>query len=173
MLLVCGTTRLSGGRKAKERRWGGIETIIHADDPKVTVFPNREFRRRKMAKGLIKSGKKTSGHQATLELLGYEVTKVDGGIEVEVSEFVDELDLTKDPKGVLKAVVQGKKALTYGTKLQVLVKKDDKDVVKEFSGIFACRQLSRMFEQDLSCLVMKDKAKVKAKKPAKLGSFLD
>jgi len=126
-----------------------------------------------MATGFIKSGKKTSGHQATLELLGYTVNKVDEGIEVEVSEFVDELDLTEDPKGVLKAVVQAKKALTYGTKLQVKVKRDDKEVVKEYSGIFACGQLSRLFDQDLSCLVMKDKAKAKAKKAAKLGSFLD
>ena len=92
--------------------------------------------------GSIKMGKNTKNHAAALRKMGYEVTEEGDELKVQVTGFVQHLDLSEN-QDALKEVIAKKQALTYSTKVLF---KDGKSLF----GVPACTRLGA-----LSCLVMK------------------
>ncbi|MBU3748685.1 MAG: hypothetical protein FGM36_15595 [Burkholderiaceae bacterium] len=103
--------------------------------------------------GVIKMGKHTSGHKASLEKAGYKVTEENGHLQVEVTGFVQNLDLSQG-KEALRDIVANRQALSYSTRVLF---SDGKSLF----GVPACTRLG-----ELSFLIMKpqkgEKVKVEA-----------
>lgn len=101
--------------------------------------------------GSIKLGKNTKAHRANLEKMGYKVSEEGDELKVEVTGFVQHLDLSEN-QDALKEVIAKKQALTYSTKVLF---KDGKSLF----GVPACTRLGA-----LSCLVMKPEKGAKKEK---------
>jgi len=100
--------------------------------------------------GLIKLGKNTAGHKARLEKAGYKVVQEGENLQVEISGFVQSLDLSQG-KEALREVVANKQALSYSTRVLF---SDGKSLF----GVPACTRLG-----ELSFLVMKPQRGEKVK----------
>jgi len=90
-------------------------------------------------KGTILIGRHTANHKAWLEGRGYKVTQEGNILTVEGTAFIDEIDLTEDPVGTLKAKVLATNSLmTYQTKAKV---KSADGTVKTLKSIPLCTVL--------------------------------
>ncbi len=108
-------------------------------------------------RGIIKVGKNTAGHQAFLEGKGYTCKREGDNLAVEVTGFVDNVDVSGGI-ATLQAMVAAKQAATYSTKFLFA---DGKVLF----GVPACTRLGKA-----SALIMKPE---KAAKKASVASEFD
>ena len=113
--------------------------------------------------GTIKLNNNTKNHEKSLKALGYETTSDGEKLIVTGSEVVTHLDLSgEDPAGVLLEVIEGRKLLTYGTRVTFATAEGPKEV----SSVPMCLKLGALCKQkgiphNLSCLVIQPEGKGK------------